>query len=108
MLQALKEVGSWSQQPDVLYSKCAEQKLVANLINQDLMNVLHTFRLHNAIKKLLHLQVLCSSQVLCFTYLPAESYTGFAQPRMLTEPMIQSLGEDSRNQGLETSRVIVV
>ena len=78
MLQALKEVGSWSQQPDVLYSKRGEQKLVTNLINQDLMNVLHTLRLHNAIKKLLHLQVLCGSQVLCFTYLPAESYTEFA------------------------------
>ncbi len=62
-------------------SKSAEQKLVTNLINQDLVDILHTLRLHNSVKKLLHLQVLCSSQVLCFTYLPAENYTGFAQAK---------------------------
>ena len=58
--------------------KSAEPKLVTNLINQDMMDILHTLRLHDSIKKLLHLQVLCGSQVLCFTYLPAENYTGFA------------------------------
>ena len=58
--------------------KSAEPKLVTNLINQDLMDILHTLRLHDSIKKLLHLQVLCGSQVLCFTYMPVESYTGVA------------------------------
>lgn len=59
--------------PTCCTSISAGHKLVTNLINQDLMDILHTLRLYNSIKKLLHLQVLCSSQVLCFTYLPAEN-----------------------------------
>ena len=70
--------GTGVSNPTCCTSKSAEQRLVTDLINQDLMDVLHTLRLHNSIKKLLHLQILCSSQVLCFTYMPVESYTGFA------------------------------
>jgi len=70
--------GTGVSNPNCCTSKSVEQKLVTNLINQDLMDVLHTLCLHNSIKKMLHLQVLCGRQVLCFTYLPAENCTGFA------------------------------
>ncbi len=99
--------GTGVSNPKCCTSKSVQQKLATNLINQDLMNILHTLRLHNSIKKLLHLQVLCSSQVLCFTYLPAENYTGFGTAKH-TGPMMQSLAEDSRCQGLKNSRMIVV
>ncbi len=73
--------GTGVSNPKCCTSKSVEQKLVTNLINQDLMDILHTLRLHNSIKKLLHLQVLCGSQVLCFTYLPAEKYTAIARAK---------------------------
>ncbi len=73
--------GTGVSNPKCCTSKSVQQKLATNLINQDLMNILHTLRLHNSIKKLLHLQVLCGSQVLCFTYLPAEKYTAIARAK---------------------------